>query len=296
MLGAVIMVGAAATACSDGGAVPGVHNTSQSILDKAPVATDADLEQSPTAQAIKKRGELLIGGSLDTPLMSQANPNTGETEGFDATLGKLLAKYIIGQPNKKIVNSIPQIRETLIQNATVDVVLQNYSITLPRAEKVSFAGPYFISNQAIATLTEKPDIRGADELNGKTVFAATNSTGAQKVKELAPKANLVTFGTDQECVAALEQGRGDAWVKDLTVVAGQLRLDKKIKLNTGSFGNDPYGIGIGRGDESFKRFINGWLKKIQAAGLWQQAYKETLGTVIHGDVPAPPEPGSVPGS
>ncbi|UJW34832.1 glutamate ABC transporter substrate-binding protein [Saccharothrix sp. AJ9571] len=294
---AVVTLGAAAGACSGGtDAVPGTNSAAQSMLDRAPVATEAELAASPTALAIKQRGELFIGASLETPLMSQQNPTTGEAEGFDATLGKLLAKYILGEPKRKIITTTPQIREALIQNSTVDAVIQNYSITAKRAEKVSFAGPYFISGQAVATLKGKPDIAGPEDLNGKKVLVATGSTGAGVVKELAPQAQQISFNTDPECVQALEQGRGDAWVKDLPVIAGETKLNDKIQLATGTFGNDPYGIGIKHGDDSFKKFVNDWLKKIQDAGLWQQAYEESLGTVIPGETPAPPAIGSVAGS
>ncbi|WP_020669944.1 glutamate ABC transporter substrate-binding protein [Amycolatopsis nigrescens] len=296
---AVVSLGAV-TACSGGtDAVPGANSDQQNmqnLLDRAPVAGDEELAKSPTAQAIKQRGQLLIGGSLETPLMSQQNPTTGETEGFDATLGKLLAKYILGQPSRKIINTTPAIREALIQNNTVDMVIQNYSITPARAEKVAFAGPYLISSQAIATLKGKPDITKPDQLNGKAVCAATGSTGAKTVRDVAPQVNLQTFASDPECVQALEQDRVAAWVKDQTVVAGEAKLNDKIQLATGTFGSDPYGIGIKHGDDTFKKFINDWLKKVQDAGLWKQAYDESLGTVIPGGAPAAPAFGSVPGS
>lgn len=286
------------TACTSGGtAVPpaGGAGQEQSLLDRAPVASDADLAASPTAQAIKQRGQILIGSQLDTPLLSQQNPTTGQTEGFDAILGRLLAKYILGRPNVKIVNSTSQIREALLQNNTVDVVLHTYSITLPRAEKVSFAGPYFVSGPAIMARKGDSSITKPQDLKGKTVLAVTNSTGAALVQQYEP-AQVITLGTNSECVTALEQGRADAYVNDLTQLAGNAQTNDKVQVNSGTFGQDPYGIGIHHGDETFKQFINDWLKKIQAAGLWQEAYKQTLGTVIPGDAPTPPATGSVPGS
>ncbi|NIH78288.1 glutamate ABC transporter substrate-binding protein [Amycolatopsis viridis] len=288
----------AATACSSsGGAVPpaGGGGQEQNLLDRAPVASDADLATSPTAQAIKQRGQILIGSQLDTPLLSQQNPTTGQTEGFDAILGRLLAKYILGRPNVKIVNSTSQIREALLQNNTVDVVLHTYSITPARAEKVSFAGPYFMSGPAIMARKGDSAVTKPQDLKGKRVLAVTNSTGMTLAQQYQP-AEMVTLGTNAECVTALEQGRGDVYVNDLTQLAGNAQTNDKVQINTGTFGQDPYGIGIHHGDDTFKQFVNAWLEKIQAAGLWQEAYRQTLGTVIPGDVPAPPKTGSVPGS
>ncbi|WP_020416941.1 glutamate ABC transporter substrate-binding protein [Amycolatopsis sp. ATCC 39116] len=289
----------AVTACtSSGGAVPdsgGSADQEQSLLDRAPVASDADLAISPTAQAIKQRGQILIGSQLDTPLLSQQNPTTGQTEGFDAILGRLLAKYILGRPNVKIVNSTSQIREALLQNNTVDVVLHTYSITPARAEKVSFAGPYFVSGPAIMTRKGDSSVTKPQDLKGKRVLAVTNSTGSAMVQQFEP-AQVITLSTNSECVTALEQGRGDAYVNDLTQLAGNAQTNDKVQIVSGTFGQDPYGIGIHHGDETFKRFVNTWLEKIQAAGLWQEAYKQTLGSVIPGDAPVPPKTGSVPGS
>jgi glutamate transport system substrate-binding protein len=290
------------TACSGGGdAVPGGGDgenaqAAQNLVGKAPVASAEELASSPTAQAIKERGELLVGGSLDAPLLSQQNPATGETEGFDATLGKMLAKYIIGEPNARIVNSGSETREALLQNSTVDVVFQTYTITPERAEKVAFAGPYLISGQAIAVKKGTTGIQQPSDLNGKKVIAGANTPGIEAIKSVAPDAEIITFSTDPECVQALEQGRGVAYVQDLTLLAAQAQLNNKIEIVGEPFTSDPYGIGLKHGDEAFKKFVNDWLKKIQDQGLWQQAWKESLGTVVAGEAPEPPAIGSVPGS
>ncbi|QWF78642.1 glutamate ABC transporter substrate-binding protein [Amycolatopsis sp. CA-230715] len=296
-IGAIVLLGASLSACSSSGqgsTAPG--GSTQNLLDRAPVASDAELAQSPTAAAIKKRGQLTVGGSLDAPLLSQQNPVTGGVEGFDATLGKLLAKYITGQPAARIIESSSVTREPLLANGTVDVVLQTYTISQERAKKVSFAGPYLVSGQAIATLKETTGISKPQDLAGKKVVAGANTPAIAAVKEKAPTADVVTFDTDPECVLGLEQGRGVAYVQDLTLLAAQSQLNKKIKIVGQPFTSDPYGIGLKLGDDTFKKFVNDWLKKIQDAGLWQEAWKSSLGTVVEGEAPTPPAIGSVPGS
>ncbi|GAA1978647.1 glutamate ABC transporter substrate-binding protein [Amycolatopsis minnesotensis] len=296
-IGAIVLLGASLSACgSSGQSTPAPGGSTQNLLDRAPVASDAELAQSPTATAIKTRGLLAVGGSLDAPLLSQQNPVTGGVEGFDATLGKLLAKYITGQPSAKITESSSVTREPLLANGTVDVVLQTYTISPERAKKVSFAGPYLVSGQAIATLKETTGISEPADLAGKKVVAGANTPAIAAVKEKAPTADVVTFDTDPECVLGLEQGRGVAYVQDLTLLAAQSQLNKKIKIVGQPFTSDPYGIGLKLGDDTFKKFVNDWLKKIQDAGLWQEAWKASLGTVVEGAAPAPPAIGSVPGS
>ncbi len=247
-------------------------------------------------EKIKQRGELIVGGSLDAPLLSQQNPATGEVEGFDADLGKALAKYIIGQPKVKIVNSASETREALLSNGTVDVVFQTYTITPERAEQVAFAGPYYSSGLSIAVKKGTTGISSPQDLNGKTVIAGANTPAIPTIKKLAPQAKIITFGGDPECVQALKQDRGVAYVQDETLLVADAKKDPELQVVTKPFTQDPYGIGLKHGDDQFKSFVNDWLKKIQANGVWQDIWKNSLGTVVQGEAPTPPEIGSVPGS
>lgn len=171
---------ASLAACSDDGdsksAVPGAAGEKKNDLaGSAPVAPASAIAAGSTMEKIKKRGELIVGGSLDAPLLSQQNPATKEVEGLDADFGRLLAKYIIGQPKVKIVNSASETREALLSNGTVDVVLQTYTITPERAKQVAFAGPYYSSGLVIATKKGTSGITKPADLAGKTVIAGANT-------------------------------------------------------------------------------------------------------------------------
>lgn len=292
---ALLTTGVACTG-DDNASTGGEVSPGQGVIGEAPVASDADLAASPTAQAIRARGTLVIGGDENLPLLSQRNPITGSTDGFDATLGKMLAKYIIGRPSVNIVTTTPETREAMLKTGTVDAVIRIYTITAERAQRVAFAGPYLLSGQAIATLKGTTGIDDPGDLNGKTVLAVAGTTSVAAIQQRAPGAKITTFGTAEECVQALEQGKGDAYVHDLTVLAGEAQLDSKLQISGQPFTSEPYGIGLKLDDDSFKRFVNEWLRKIEAAGLWQRAWQETLGTVVTGGVPSPPAIGSVPGS
>ncbi|WP_240506340.1 glutamate ABC transporter substrate-binding protein [Thermoactinospora rubra] len=286
------------TGSTGGSAVPpgDAQPAASDLLAKAPVADPAAIPPGSTMDKIRKRGELIVGGSLDAPLLSQQNPATGQVEGFDADLGKALAKYIIGEPKVKIVNSASETREALLANGTVDVVFQTYTITPERAEQVSFAGPYYVSGLSIAVKKGTTGIARPQDLNGKKVIAGANTPAIPAIKKVAPQAEIITFGSDPECVQALKQDRGVAYVQDETLLVANAKKDPAIQVVGNPFTQDPYGIGLKHGDEQFKAFVNDWLKKIQAAGVWQQAWKNSLGTVVQGEAPAPPQIGSVPGS
>lgn len=293
----------ALTACSSTTSLPGDETEADasaetnSVLTDAPVASDDLILPGSTMERIRERGKLIVAEALDAPLLSQQNPTDPDSvEGFDADLAKLLAVYILGEPNVEIVPPATETREAMLQNDTVDVVFNTYTITPERAEQVSFAGPYFESGLAVAVKSDNEEITGIDDLDGKEVIVGANTPAVTAVPEQAPTANVTAFATDPAAVQALLQGRGDAYVQDYTLLASNAANDPALKVVGTPFTKEPYGIGLKHGDDEFKSFINDWLLAIQESGHWAEAWKTTLGTVTDSDVPTAPEIGSVPGS
>ncbi|MGH1549758.1 glutamate ABC transporter substrate-binding protein [Leifsonia poae] len=291
----------AVTACSGNTALPGSDASStasgDSVLAGAPVAKADLILSGSTMEKIKKRGKLIVAEALDAPLLSQQDPtDPSKVNGFDAELAKLLATYIIGKPNVEIVPPASETREAMLQNDTVDVVFNTYTITEERAKQVDFAGPYFESGLAVAVKSDNKDIKSYKDLDGKNVIVGANTPAVTEVPKIAPKATVTAFGTDPAAVQALIQGRGDAYVQDYTLLASDAASEKQIKVVGQPFTKEPYGIGLKHGDDDFKKFVNEWLKTIQKDGQWGKAWKTTLGTVTDSDVPTAPEIGSVPGS
>ncbi|WP_029144417.1 glutamate ABC transporter substrate-binding protein [Microbacterium luticocti] len=297
---AVVTMGVAA--CASNASLP-PEDGSTNAADQNPVFADAPVAGADlivpgsTMERIKKRGKLIVAEALDAPLLSQQDPtNPDQVEGFDADLAKLLAIYILGKPSVEIVPPASETREAMLQNGTVDVVFNTYTITPERAEQVSFAGPYFESGLAVAVKSDNNDITSEKDLDGKTVIVGANTPAVTEVPKVAPSATVVSFATDPAAVQALIQGRGDAYVQDYTLLASDAASEKQIKVVGAPFTTEPYGIGLKHGDDDFKSFINDWLLKIQDGGQWGQAWKTTLGTVTDSDIPTPPKIGSVPGS
>jgi glutamate transport system substrate-binding protein len=266
------------------------------IFADAPVAES--IPEGSTAARIKEEGELVVAAALDAPLLSQQDPtNPDDVEGFDITLAKLLATYIIGEPNVKIVPPASQTREAMLQNETVDVVFNTYTITEERAEQIQFAGPYFLSGLAIAVPSGNEDgIDSIDDLAGQKVIVGANTPAVDYVKQEVPDAELVTFDTDPQAIQALAQGRGVAYVQDYLLLATATATNDDIELATGALTAEPYGIGLPPGDADFKTFVNDWLTKIEDGGQWAQAFDDSIGEVTGQEAPEAPEIGSVPGS
>ena len=270
--------------------------TYDGVIAGAPKADAATVSANAWASAIKSRGTLRTGGTDSGPLFSLLDPASGKLTGFDAGLSQMLAQYIIGSPTTKLTVTTVDTREALIQNNTVDGVFATYSITPARAEKVAFAGPYFISGAAIMVKKDNTDITSVKDLAGKKVATESNSTSVTALKAQVPTASLQLYAEDAQCQAAVQQGRADAYVLDQSILISDAVSNPAVKVVGEPFTVDPYGIGVTKSDPSAKKFVDAWLQKIYTDGSWAKLWKATIGTVVDGDAPAPPEIGSVPGS
>ena len=139
-------------------------------------------------------------------------------------------------------------------------------------------------------------ITKVDDLNGKNVATESNSTAALALKQYAPQANVLLFQEDAQCVAAVQQGRADAYVLDQGILVSDASTNPQVKVVGQPFTQEPYGVGLPLADPSAKQFVNDWLNKIYADGSWAKLWQATIGTVVKDQPPAPPKIGSVQGS
>lgn len=261
------------------------------LVESGPRATDDEIAASTWATTVKNRGSLKVGAVQTSTLFSLLNEKDGKTRGFDAGMAQLLSEYILGENKVEITQATSDTRESMLQNGQVDTVIGTYTITDERKKLVSFAGPYYYTQQAILVLADNDDIKSVKDLAGKNVAVQSGSNGPSILSEVAPKASQQEFKTDEEARQALVQGRVDAYVIDNNMQQSSLvREPGKYKIAGKPFGNkEPYGIGLPL-DSDGVAFVNDFIKKIEDDGIWAKLWKITIGDRI-GDksVPEPPE-------
>ena len=261
------------------------------LVESGPRATDEEIAASTWATAVKDRGSLKVGAVQTSTLFSLLNEKDGKTRGFDAGMAQLLSEYILGENKVEITQATSDTRESMLQNGQVDTVIGTYTITDERKKLVSFAGPYYYTQQAILVLADNDDIKSVKDLAGKNVAVQSGSNGPSILSEVAPKASQQEFKTDEEARQALVQGRVDAYVIDNNMQQSSLvREPGKYKIAGKPFGNkEPYGVGLPL-DSDGVAFVNDFIKKIEDDGIWAKLWKITIGDRI-GDknVPEPPE-------
>ena len=284
---AVALTAAACGGDDDDGTVSGGQSSDTTV----PRPTFA---AGTTMAAIQSKGRIVVGVKFDQPGLGQKNPTNNKVEGFDVEIAKQIALGIFGgspadsESKIEFREATTPNREAFIENGTVDIAVATYTINDARKQRVDFAGPYYIAGQDIMVKTNDTSIRGVNDLNGKKTCSVRNSTPAANVKRLAPQAELTEFDQYSDCVQAMRDGRVQSVTTDNSILLGFVNASPtEFKLVGNRFTDEPYGIGLKRGDDAFRNFINDRLEAIYANGEWAKLFAATLGK-LGIPTPAPP--------
>ena len=249
------------------------------LIASGPVADVDTIAASQWAAAVKEAGVLRVGGTRTSFLFSQLDETDNGIRGFDAGLYQLLARYILGDETKfELTQVTSSTRESVLISGQVDAVFATYSITPSRQEVISFAGPYYTSQQAVLVKAGNTEITGIDSLDDKIVATQSGSTGPSILAEYAPDAIVQEFEDDIQARTAVEQGRADAYVTDYTLILNSIVKNPGAYAIAGDvFGPvDPYGIGLPK-DSDGVAFVNAFLQTIIDDGTWAKLWQISLG-------------------
>jgi glutamate transport system substrate-binding protein len=279
----VVLIGAlalAAAACGDDGG-----------NEPAPVAS-ATFAAGSTMAKLKDAQKITIGTKIDQPGFGLKGLDD-KPAGFDVEIGKIIASEL-GIPADKIswVATPSAVRETVIEKGEVDIVIATYTINDTRKQKIDFAGPYYVAGQHIMVRANDTSITGPDSFKAgdKKVCSVQGSTPSTNIKKYLKDeaAQLVLFQGYAQCAEALKNNQVDAVTTDNVILLGLMSTNEgQFKLAGTKFTDEPYGIGLKKGDTAFREFINATLEKIYADGRYAQAWKDTAGK-FDPSLPSPP--------
>lgn len=255
--------------------------------DEPDVNTDATFEPGTTAARLNEAGSITIGTKFDQPLFGLMGPD-GTPEGFDVEIGKIIAAELgIPAENIKWVETVSQNREPFIQNGQVDIVIATYTINDTRKQVIDFAGPYYVAGQTFLVPAGNPKGLTSDpaELGDATICTVTGSTSEKNIKEYT--SNVISADTYSDCLEPIRTGQADALTTDNVILAGLASQNEgEFEVIDGTFTEEPYGIGLAKGDDAFRAFINDTLEASYEDGRWAQAWADTAGAIL--PEPTPP--------
>ncbi|WP_231330810.1 glutamate ABC transporter substrate-binding protein [Actinomadura graeca] len=225
--------------------------------------------------SVTTKDRLVIGVNADQPGVGS---RVGDSyEGFDIDIAREVARRLGvtgGRLSFKPVTSAT--RESMLRSGKVDLVVASYSVTPERKVQVTFAGPYYVAHQDILARASDTSIKTVHDLGGKRLCRVPGSVSFPRVHdERGVPALPVTASGYADCLAHLSAGRLDAVSTDDLILAGlaaqAARKGGRLKLVNAPFSDEPYGIGVRKGDldgcEAVNKAITGMYQDGTAAGL-----------------------------
>ncbi len=256
-----------------------------------PVAESPDFEAGTTMARLADAGKVTVGTKFDQPGFGLKGLGD-DPEGFDVEVAKIIAAELgIAADDITWKETTSDIREQAIEDGDVDYVVATYTINDERKQRVTFAGPYYEAGQMLMVKSDNDTITGPDDIKANPdmkVCSVTGSTPSVNIEEyLANKGQLVLFDVYDKCADALRTDQVDIVTTDNVILAGFVsESEGDFKLVGEQFTEEPYGIGIKKGDVAFCEFINETLADNEDA--YNEAWASTAGEVEGSEAPTLP--------
>ncbi|MEU6826609.1 glutamate ABC transporter substrate-binding protein [Streptomyces atriruber] len=242
------------------------------------VKKDASVDSSVFKDA-KKRGKLVIGAKADQPYLGFQDQSTKEYSGFDIEIAKMIAADLGFSADKiewKTVDS--GARETAVSKGDVDLMIGTYTINDERKKQIDFAGPYYHAGASLLVRKDEKDIKGPETVRGKKVCSIVGSTPLQNIKKPKYGAKVTELSKYSECVAQMLNNQVDAVTTDDAILMGYAAQNpKKLKVVGKPFSDEPYGVGLKKGDKALQKAVADAIKAHQENGDYKKAFDATIG-------------------
>lgn len=259
------------------------------------VADKPTFEAGTTMARLAEAGKINVGTKFDQPLFGLKGLD-GKPQGFDVEILKIIAGELgISPENINWTETPSKVRDEFIAQGKVDLIAATYAITDARRERVTFGGPYYLAGSKIMVKTDNSEITGPDSFKDGSHKVCTTA-GAIDAEALKPHlkdaaGQMVQFDVFSKCADALRTGQVDAVGADSATLLGLVSASQnQFKVVGDAFLDQPYGVGIKKGDVKFCEFVNETLKAAEEDGRYDAAWTSTAGTAEK-EVPKLPELG-----
>ena len=214
------------------------------------------------------------------PPFEFVNSETKEVTGFEMDLIRAMAKqagYDVEILNIGFDGIIPA-----LMAGTADVGASGFSITEERKKRVLFTDPFYKSGLTILVSKDAAkDIKGFEDLKGKTVGVQIGTTAAAKAKEIEG-AKVTTFNNASEAIMDLTTGNSVAVINDRPVtdyiLVQQPALAKKtVHLTDKMLSADDFAMVVTKQNAKLQGELNAALKALKENGEYDKIWKKWFG-------------------
>jgi polar amino acid transport system substrate-binding protein len=181
----------------------------------------------------------------------------GEVVGFDPDVLKVAADAEGWDTKVVDISWETIVSGEALNTGQCDVAAGAMTITDEREGVMDFTDPYFEATQALMTKTGS-GITSLEDLAGKTIAVQDATTGADYVKENAPKdAKIVTFEDSALMEQAVKTGKADAGVNDNGLLNYFVSQNPDVEVVTEFQTGESYGFSVKKdGNDELLSVIN----------------------------------------
>ena len=208
----------------------------------------------------------------------------GNYAGFDIELAKYVSKKLGIQVHFQPIDW--DMKETELQNGTIDAIWNGYSATDERREKVAFTIPY-MQNTQILVVKKTSGIHSVEDMTGKVLGAQNGSSGMldfeehpEVLKNRVKGGDADQYQSVNEAIIDLKNDRIDALLIDRVYADYYLTTegiaDEYDTIPSG-FESESFAVGVRPADKKLLEALNQAFKELYQEGIFQQISQKWFG-------------------
>lgn len=217
------------------------------------------------------RGEIRIGTTGDYIPMSYLNPATGEYEGIDAELSKLIADSL-GVKIVYVPTTWPDLSADM-QAGKFDIALCGISRNFNRARTMAMSDAYgegMFGKTILCRREEAGKYRSLEDINqpGVRVMINPGGTNEKFARANLAQANLIVHDENADIPRQIAEGSADIMITETVEAAHYVRTDSRLAapLINEPFTRHSCGILMEKGDQEWLNYINFVLAELRMDG------------------------------
>jgi polar amino acid transport system substrate-binding protein len=249
--------------------------SAQPTATTGPARADATPALPKLPADIASRKRFIVGVKCDTPPFGYLDVR-GKNAGVDVEIAQWFARYAFGRKQRLTFVCAPTaVREPLLTNNRVDLVISTFTYTADRDTRIDFSRPYY---RATGRLLVKNDstIRSLADIGGKKIATTSGSVYDRWMKRCFTSTEVIVVDSVTNAVLTFNQGRADAVMFDDTSLALIAATNPAAKLTDDLFLEGPYGIGLKQGNVELKRWVDARLNLMKRKDVFQQIIKNNI--------------------
>ena len=208
----------------------------------------------------------------------------GDYAGFDIELAQYVSKKLGITVHFQPIDW--DMKETELQNGTIDAIWNGYSATDERREKVAFTIPY-MQNTQILVVKKTSGIHSVEDMTGKVLGAQNGSSGMldfeehpEVLKNRVKGGDADQYQSVNEAIIDLKNDRIDALLIDRVYADYYLTTegigDEYDTIPSG-FESESFAVGVRPAEKKLLEALNQAFKELYQEGIFQQISQKWFG-------------------